>query len=239
MKKMSSILAATVLLFFSSCGNKEKEKEKETTKDTTATTVQAPVKPESPPMYVVVVQHPVKSYEKWKPFFDGDDSNRKADGLTVLSVSRGLDNPNMIFIAMKADDVQKAKDFSQSPKLKEVMQKAGVTAAPTVSFLNVVRDDTTDIPQKERILVTHHVKDFDAWLKVYDAEGKDTRAANGLIDRGLARGVDDPNQVYILFAIGDMKKAQARFKSPEMKKIMTDAGVEGAPVVNMFKVVGK
>lgn len=237
MKKTSSILAAAVLLFFSSCGNKGKEKE--TTKDTSTTAVQAPVKQEAPAMNIVVVQHPVKNYEKWRQAFDADDSNRKGFGLTVLSVSRGLENPNMIFIAMKADDVQKAKDFAQSPKLKEVMQKAGVTAAPTVSFLTVVRDDTTDIPQKERILVSHHVKDFDAWLKVYDSEGKDTRAANGLIDRGLARGVDDPNQVYILFAIGDKKKAEARLKSPELKKIMTDAGVEGVPVINMFKVVDK
>ncbi len=234
MKQISSIIAAAMILFFSSCNN-GKEKEKTESKDTTAA-IQTPVKPTVNPMYVVVVQHSVKSFEKWKPLFDADDSVRKSIGLKVLGVGRGLDNPNMLYVMMRADDVQKAKDFTQSPKLKETMQKAGVTGAPVISFLTVVRDDSSAIPQKERIFVKHHVKDFDAWLKVYDAEGKETRAANGLIDRGLARGVDDPNMVYILFAVSDMKKAKARLNSPELEKVMTDAGVDSKPEAHFYKL---
>ncbi|HYM92682.1 MAG TPA: hypothetical protein VET23_00970, partial [Chitinophagaceae bacterium] len=236
MKKTSSIIAAAAVLFFSACNNSGKEKEEAKTKDTIAAT-KAPEQPAATPLTVVVVQHPVKNFDKWKPLFDGHDSVRKAYGLTVLGVGRGLDNPNMVYVMMKANDVQKAKDFAQSPNLKETMQKAGVTAAPTVSYLTVVRSDTTTIPIKERVMVSHHVKDFDAWLKVYDAEGKETRAANGLIDRGLARGVDDPNMVYLLFAVSDRKKAKARFGSPELKKIMTDAGVDSKPDAHFYKVV--
>lgn len=236
MKKLSGILGSAMVLFFISCNNSGKEKEQQQTKDTT-TTVKAPEKPAFTPFTVMVVQHPVKNFDKWLPLYKGHDSVRKVYGLTELSVGRGLDNPNMVYVALKADDVQKAKQFAVLPNLKETMQKAGVSGPPVISYLNVVRDDSSTISQKERVLVTHHVKDFDAWLKVYDNEGKDTRAANGIIDRGIARGVDDPNTVYILFAISDMAKAKARFASPDLKKIMTDAGVDGPPTFNFYKVV--
>ena len=236
MKKISSIIVATMVIFFSSCNNSGKEKEEAKTTDTN-TTAKAPEKPAFTPFNVMVIQHPVKNFDKWLPVYKGHDSVRNAYGLTQLSIGRGIDNANMVYIALRANDIQKAKEFAALPNLKETMQKAGVTAAPTISYLNVVRSDTTNIDQKERVMVAHHVKDFDTWLKVYDAEGKDTRAANGLIDRGLARGVDDPNMVYILFAISDMKKAKARFDSPELKKIMTDAGVDSKPDAHFFKVV--
>jgi hypothetical protein len=37
---------------------------------------------------VAIVQHPVANYDNWKPFFDGDDSSRKAYGLTTLGIGR-------------------------------------------------------------------------------------------------------------------------------------------------------
>lgn len=235
MKKISSVIVIASLLFFSACNNSGKEKE-ESKKDSTPT-VKAPEKPAPAPDVIVLVQHQVKSFDKWIPVFKADDSARKANGLTTVLVGKGLDNPNAVIVGMLASDVQKAKQFAAAPQLKDVMQKAGVVGAPTISYVTILRNDTTDIPQKDRVLVSHHVKDFDAWLKVYDGEGKDTRAANGLIDRGLGRGVDDPNTVYILFAISDMKKAKARSNSPEMKKLMTDAGVDSKPVMTFYKVV--
>ena len=45
----------------------------------------------------------------------------------------------------------------------------------------------------------------------------------------IARDADDPNMVYIVFAITDMEKAKARMESPELKKLMTDAGVDSEP----------
>lgn len=235
MKKISSVIVIASLLFFSACNNSGNEKE-ESKKDSTPT-VKAPEKPAPAPDVIVLVQHQVKSFDKWIPVFKADDSARKANGLTTVLVGKGLDNPNAVIVGMLASDVQKAKQFAAAPQLKDVMQKAGVVGAPTISYVTILRNDTTDIPQKDRVLVSHHVKDFDAWLKVYDGEGKDTRAANGLIDRGLGRGVDDPNTVYILFAISDMKKAKARSNSPEMKKLMTDAGVDSKPVMTFYKVV--
>jgi hypothetical protein len=236
MKQILAFLSAGIIFSLASCNNSGKEKEETKTNDT-ATTAKAPEKPAFTPFNVMVIQHPVKNFDKWLPVYKGHDSVRKAYGLNEIGVARGLDNPNMVYIALKADDVQKAKQFAVLPNLKETMMKAGVTKPPVISYLNVIRDDNSTIDQKERVMVAHHVKDFDTWLKAYDGEGKATRAANGLIDRGLARGVDDPNMVYVLFAISDLAKAKARINSPELKKLMTDAGVDGPPTISFYKLV--
>ena len=232
MKQIANVFTAALVLLLVSCNNKPKETTETTTVDTAKVVVAAPV---FQPYKAMIIQHTVKDFDKWLVGFNAHDSVRKANGLASSGVGRGLDNDKLAVLWIEATDVAKAKAFSTSAELKETMKKLGVTGPPTVSFVEVLRDDTSAIPQAERIMVTHHVKDFDAWLKVYDAEGLATRAANGMVDRGLARGIDDPNTVSLLFAITDMTKLKARLASPEMKKVMTDAGVDGPPQITFFK----
>ena len=122
------------------------------------------------------------------------------------------------------------------PELKTAMDSASVTGPPTVEYVNTIRNDTTKTDIKDRILVKHKVKYFDAWLKVFDDEGMETRKSHGIVDRALARGMDDPNMVYIVFAASDWDNANARMNSEELKKIMTDAGVEGPPTFIKYKL---
>jgi hypothetical protein len=216
MKQISLLFSMGVLLCLISCapGTKGDQKAEEML---------------AAPYNAVMIRHGVSDYTAFKAVYMAHDSIRKAYGLTSLAVGRGMDDQNMVIVLNKISDVQKAKDFAASPSLKEAMEKAGVTGAPTIDYMKVIRDDTTTIPQNDRVMVTHHVKDFDTWLKAYDGEGRATRAANGIVDRGMARGIDDPNMIYILFAITDMAKANARMQSEDLKKIMTDAGVDSAP----------
>lgn len=220
-------IAITLSLF--SCGNTETKKEE-------PVTAEAPAAVEFTPYKVIEIMHTVADFDKWKPAYESHDSVRAAYGLSKLALGRGIDNPNMVFVVNKISDIQKARDFTVLPDLKDAMQKAGVTSKPDFSYYDVMRDDNSDIPQTERIMVTHHVKDFDAWLKVYDAEGKDKRKEQGLIDRVLARNVDDPNIVQLVFAIADMEKAKASIASEEKHKLMTDAGVDGPPQIVYFKL---
>lgn len=237
MKQISAFLTATLLFTFVSCNNDNttKEEPKATTENTTTAKTSEPLAFQ--PFTVTLIQHKVKDFGKWLTVYEGDDTARKASGLIEIGLGRGLDNNNEVTAAFKTEDVQKAKDFTQSPGLKAAMQKAGVTGPPAISFIKVVRDDNSPIETKDRLMVAHHVKDYDAWLKAYDSEGKETRAANGLIDRSLARGIDDPNMVYVLFAVTDIAKAKARSNSSELKKLMTDAGVDGPPAINFYKLV--
>jgi quinol monooxygenase YgiN len=187
------------------------------------------------PFKIMLIKHTVANYEKWKPAFDAHSSVRKEYGQTDLDLLREIDNPNQLLIVQKISDVQKAKAFTVLPDLKETMEKARVTSAPEFFYYNVVRNEDSKINTKERIMVTHKVKDFDAWVKVYDGEGKATRASEGMVDRVLARGIDDPNIVHIVFAVTDMVKAKAAINSEAKKKLMKSAGVEGVPTIEFYK----
>jgi hypothetical protein len=211
---------AGAFLFLASCNSEEKTK----------TTIPAFTDK------VAIVQHPIADYGQWRPVFDGDDSARRAYGITTLGVGRGIDDPNQLIIYFRMEDTAKANAFMRRPELKAAMDAGGVTGPPTFDYINTIRNDTSHTDIKDRVLVMHKVKDFDAWLKVYDDEGMEKRKTFGLVDRALARGMDDPNMVYILFAVSDWEKANARMNSEELKKLMTDAGVEGAPVSVKYKV---
>lgn len=238
MKNIKSFLKPVLILVFTvaflSCKNNKTEKaepEKAMPKDTTtAVAVFEPFK-------IIGIKHKVADYDKWRKEYDAHDSIRMAYGISHYMIGRGIDDANMIIVIDKINDVPKAKEFSVLPDLKEKMKKAGVISKPEFTYYDVIRNDTTKIDQKDRLMVTHRVKDFDAWLKVYDAEGTAKRLEEGFIDRGLARSIDDPNMVAIVFAITDMKKAKENIKSEAKKKLMMDAGVVGAPDMFFYKIV--
>ena len=241
MKQISTILALGIVLFFSSCNNSTDDKTATTDTATavagTDTATKAAAEPVFTPFKVMVVQHHVKNFEKWKTGYMAHDSMRQAFNIARYGLGRGIGDTNTVIVINKIADAAKAKEFSTSPGLKEAMQKAGVSGPPKFSYIDVIRNDDSKIDQQERVTVAHHVKDFDAWLKVFDGEGKAARAGYGLVERGLGRGIDDPNMVYIVFAITDMAKAKARIGSPELKKLMKEAGVDGPPQIVYYKLV--
>jgi quinol monooxygenase YgiN len=233
-KKIMPLLMAFLAAAVFSCNNSDEKKEEPAKTDTLATAATVTPAPAAfTPFDIMEINHTVKDFAKWKPAFDADSTARKASGLENLALGKELDNPSSLNVALKMADVQKAKAFAADPRLKQVMDKNGVTSKPDIGYYHVLRFNP-DSKEKQWVLITHKVKDFDAWLKVYDEEGPATRAANGLVDVALARSIDDPNTVHIVFDIKDMAKAKARISSPELKKLMTDAGVTGAPTIKFY-----
>ena len=55
-----------------------------------------------------------------------------------------------------------------------------------------------------------------------------------MIDVALARDVNDPNNVHIVFDITDMAKAKAALNSDAKKQLMMSAGVEGKPTIEFY-----
>ena len=238
-KFLTPVMAACFAITLFSCNNDGEKKNEKKSSDSTAVTNNATATPEFKPFKLIIVQHKVANFGSWEAGYLSHDSMRLASGVHQYRLGRGLEDSNAVIVINKIDDVAKAKAFATSPDLKEAMKKSGVVGAPTVDFMEVIRNDSSKIDQQERVLVSHKVKDFAAWLKVYDEEGKAKRLENGLMDRAVGRGVDDSNMVHIAFAITDMAKAKARMNSPELKKLMTDAGVIGSPKIFMYRVVSK
>jgi len=226
---------ALSILSITSCKNAGDKSELAVSADTTAMSADTVTSFE--PFKVFSVSHTVKDFDAWKKVYDEGEGMRIEAGMTKLAVCRDMDNPNKVYVFNKIADVEKAKGFAADPKLKEAMQKGGVTGTPVMLYVDVVRFEESPAENKDRLRVGHKVKDFDAWLKVYDAEGKETRAENGLVDRAISRNIDDPNIIYVTFAISDLAKAKARLADPALKKIMTEAGVIGAPETYFYSSV--
>jgi hypothetical protein len=239
MRKFKSILhtmpAIIIATAFLSCGGSATKKSGDSTansgsdsskKNAMSATV-------ATPFDVVDITHTVKDYAKWRPVFDADSVNRKAAGIQDLAVGRDVDSANRILVVLKFSDIAKTKAMAADPKLKETMDKSGVISKPDFGYYHIIRF-SGKASSKQWVVVNHKVKDFDAWLKVFDNEGAAKRASEGFVDRALGRGIDDPNMVHIVFGVTDMAKAKAAIFSDEKKKLMMSAGVIGTPDIRFY-----
>jgi len=84
----------------------------------------------------ILIRHKVKDFAEWKRAYDTHLPKRLAAGLTEKHLFRGADNPNEIITIFEAQDLTRAKAFTESADTKEIMQKAGVIDRPDVHFLH-------------------------------------------------------------------------------------------------------
>jgi len=85
-------------------------------------------------MVTLFVRHQVKEFGPWKTAYDAFDEERKTMGVTNHGVYQSDDNPNEVTLYHKFKSIDAAKAFVDSPRLKEVMEGAGVASAPDIWF---------------------------------------------------------------------------------------------------------
>ena len=234
-----------MLLFFSLSCNDASE-ETTTTTDTASRDTSAATTPEvTPPTTIVttpenimIVRHKVKNFAKWKEGYEQHDSARLANGLHSYVIGRGVQDSNMVLVAVKVDDTAKAKAFGKSPGLKAAMQKAGVVGTPTIRLTTVVYQDNAPNMPDLRSMTFFKVKDWDAWKASFESH-RQTRIDNGIVDRGYGYDVDDNHKVILVTALVDSAKAAAFWKSDLLKQRRAESGVIGEPERFVYRVVQK
>lgn len=240
--RFTGLLFCTALLFFlTSCGGGANEKTAATDSTAVDTTARTAVVKEmntviTTPQNMVTVTFKVANYSKWKIGYEGHDSARLANGIHNYVIGRGLQDSNMVMVAMKIDDTAKAKAFVKSPGLKTAMQKSGVVGAPMISFITETWQDTAIIDSKIRSRTIFSVKDWDAWQKSFD-EGKQERTDNGIIVRVIGHDMNANEKVFLVTALTDTAKAFAYYKSDALRKRREAGGVIGQPVRFLFRIV--
>ena len=243
MKQFKFLAAVPVImaLVFNSCTSAD-EKKADAPPPPPTDSLPKPPAPAAPakPFNVMVVTFKVANYAKWLTGYESDDSAKTANGLSNYVVSRGLgSDSNTVLVALKMADYEKAKAMAGSPYLKERMKKGGVISAPTFFYgENVVMDTSTLASNVARVMVTHKVKDWDAWKKEFDSH-KQARIDAGLADRVVGHSLDDNHIVRLVFAITDMAKAKAFMASKDLKDKMAAAGVVGPPTFWYYMVAKK
>jgi hypothetical protein len=92
---------------------------------------------------VVVVQHKVKDFDFWRPFFVNDSKRQRRATFTRWRLARSIDDPNNIVIVFECRDLDKAKKVYSDPAVAEIVKKAGVKGKTT--FLLVEEIESRDL----------------------------------------------------------------------------------------------
>ena len=85
-------------------------------------------------MATLFVRHKVEDFGMWKKAYDAFDKERKTMGVTGHGVYQLEGNPNDVTVFHKFDNMNTAKDFASSDRLKEIMKGAGVIGKPDMWF---------------------------------------------------------------------------------------------------------
>jgi hypothetical protein len=232
-------LFATSIMFITSCGGGDSTKPTDTDTsansnvDTSGMVVNTIV---TSPQNLMVVRHRVANYTKWQASYDSHDSMRLINGIHSYVIGRGLSDSNMVLVAVKIDDLEKARAFAKDPSLKQAMQKGGVTGAPQISFVSNEWQDTVTIDSDIRSRTSFVVKDWETWKKAF-FEGKQERLDNGITDRVVGHDVDDNKKVFLVTAVVDTAKAFAYYNSDALKKRREASGVISNPERFLFRIV--
>jgi quinol monooxygenase YgiN len=79
-------------------------------------------------------------------------------------------------------------------------------------------------------VVSHRVKDYDAWKKAFD-EGEPMRKEAGITAHHVSRGVKDPSLVVTYFSADDKAKLETFLADKALAETMKKNGVIGKPTI--------
>jgi hypothetical protein len=243
--KPSSFLHVTLLGMFLfctvSCGERNDEMDNEATDSVANDTAGAAATAISPstivttPQNMMVGTHKVPDFDKWLASYEANDSMRLANGVHNYVIGRSIKDPNRVMVATKVDDIEKAKAFGKSADLKQAMRKSGVTD-PVMSFITMTYQDTGTVSTDLRSRTTFTVKDWDRWQRTFDST-RQVRIDNGLLDRAYGHDADNNKKVTVVVAVTDTAKANAFWKSQQLKELRALSGAIGDPDRFLFRVV--
>ncbi len=205
--------------------------------DTSAAPATPAAQPSAAPMPTptggVVVLHKVKDYDAWKPKFDAHEQARRDAGFLGHSLGRVVGDPRRVLVWLPTTDLDKEKAFTESPDLKKVMQDAGVIGLPRISRMTIIENQGSHDPAaKYGALITHRVKDYDAWKPVFD-ENAAKRTEASVVGGSVNQDPDNSHMVHVWLQATDVEKLNAFLASKDLKA----GGVRGAPTITVVELV--
>ena len=112
------------------------------------------------------------------------------------------------------------------------MAAAGVIGKPRIRFRF---GEYQPVPAATYATMTVDVRNFDAAMKAYATDAADRKAAT-LTDIAVLQDRDAPNNIVLIWAVGDVARATAFFDSPALAAHMAkNAGVVGPPERHFWK----
>ena len=93
-------------------------------------------------MASMFVRHRVANYSAWKAIFDQEEAARRQHGVAGHSLPRDPQEPKLLLVALRFNDVIKAQEFAASDNFRQAMIRAGVHRVPEVWFGDDIEEKT-------------------------------------------------------------------------------------------------
>jgi hypothetical protein len=81
-----------------------------------------------------LIVHNVVDFDSWLAEYDTAADLRVTAGILGDSVSRSLDDPSLVIVYHQAETFKELRDFLTSAEVIAVMQRAGVSAPPDITY---------------------------------------------------------------------------------------------------------
>jgi hypothetical protein len=78
------------------------------------------------------------------------------------------------------------------------------------------------------VIITHEVKNYSIWRKVYDAD-EENRTKAGIHLTGVFQSVNNPNQITLVGEAPSVETFTTFMSNPKLKEAMEKGGVIGMP----------
>jgi len=86
------------------------------------------------------------------------------------------------------------------------------------------------------VIISHEVKNYPEWKKVYDAD-EVNRSKAGLKVTALYHSVDNPNKITLVGEAPSVDAVNKFMSNPELKAAMEKGGVLGMPDVKLLSKI--
>jgi hypothetical protein len=83
----------------------------------------------------LLCKHKVINNAKWKRVFDEDGAAARKAGLHLVHLLRDAENPKVIWLLLRLDNVKKAMEFVDAPDAEDYAKRAGISGTPELWFL--------------------------------------------------------------------------------------------------------
>ncbi len=87
-------------------------------------------------MQHLICKHLVADFAQWRKVFDSHAHARREAGFQLVHLMRDVDNPDMVVMWYRVEDVEKAKAFMSAPAAARAAAESGVVSPPEIYFLH-------------------------------------------------------------------------------------------------------
>jgi hypothetical protein len=182
----------------------------------------------------LLIAHKISDYVVWKASFDLAESVREKNGLKALNVFREREDSNLAIVFTEVTDLQIAKSYITSHDLQGQMLDAGVVDALDLFWLTKELNYTKPITDSITMFMSFNVISYDRWEKAFLNDYIEEPDRNFQVINVL-RGVDDPNNVNMLFAVNDPDYVKKMESNKAFRAKMLASGVISYPTIYKFR----